>query len=219
MRPKFIPREDFRAYLTGGNLNKWLRVDGLQVTSYIARCERQGTPIPFSLVGGLKRWRLLNIVAKARANCLSITPAEKLEVVQSIVELKQIRENLHTEVMEEKHVLSLQDSSSRLTKKGLLSKEEIVAGCLEIPNHCGVYFLLLKNEIVYVGQSVAVYRRINEHLASKRFERIAYIPCDQSELDVLESLYIHLFRPKLNQQKNKYLSAPLSLQQILNATT
>lgn len=69
---------------------------------------------------------------------------------------------------------------------------------------CGIYFLMLKGEVVYVGQSVNVYGRIESHLPSsrktptKQFDGVRVLPCDESMLNELEHRFIAMFRPAQN---------------------
>ncbi len=76
MRPDFIPREVFREYLSGSVLNKYVRVGGILPNSYIVRCEREGRPLPSKMRDGSRVYRLLDIAARAHADCLPISPPE-----------------------------------------------------------------------------------------------------------------------------------------------
>lgn len=80
MRPDFIPREVFREYLSGSVLNKYVRVGGIQANSYIARCDREGHPLPSKMREGSRVYRLLDIVARARADCVAISPPESKKI-------------------------------------------------------------------------------------------------------------------------------------------
>ena len=61
----------------------------------------------------------------------------------------------------------------------------------------GVYFLYKKDEVVYVGQSVDIERRITEH-PDKKFDSFKYIECNVDELDSLEERCIKEIKPKYN---------------------
>lgn len=102
--------------------------------------------------------------------------------------------------------------SAAMTGKVLLRAEEIAMKALPYAKATGIYFLLDGDEVVYVGQSVNVYSRIEDH-TDKRFDRYAFIPCAVDVLDRLESLYIHCLRPKLNGDilgsNEKYAPIPL----------
>jgi hypothetical protein len=114
---------------------------------------------------------------------------------------------------------AMQAVSCALTNKALLPEEDIVRASLPWEKSSGVYFLIADREIVYVGQSVNVYSRIDEHAKGKDFDRYAYVPCPIEMLDKLESLYIHCLRPRLNGSLNgsngKVKNAPISLELLL----
>ena len=63
----------------------------------------------------------------------------------------------------------------------------------------GIYFLINDDEVVYVGQSSRISRRIPEHLTSKKFNRIFLLIVSEN-IDKLEMNYIHKFKPKYNKQ-------------------
>lgn len=64
----------------------------------------------------------------------------------------------------------------------------------------GIYFLICDEEIVYVGKSVNVKTRLDQHSINpdKNFNRYFAILCDKEELNSLEAHYILRFRPKYN---------------------
>jgi hypothetical protein len=63
----------------------------------------------------------------------------------------------------------------------------------------GVYFLIQRGEVVYVGQSKNVFHRLARHVRDGRdFEAFNVITCPESELDALESQYIIAFAPRMN---------------------
>lgn len=80
-----------------------------------------------------------------------------------------------------------------------LSPTEIVRRSLPADHLSGVYFLLKADEVVYVGQSVNMYRRVEAHrLQGKDFDRVTYLPAREEVLRELEMVYIHLYRPAQN---------------------
>jgi len=83
MRPDFIPREVFRAYMVGTALNRYVRVGGIQPYSYIVRSEREGRPLPSKMKDGSRVYRLLDVVARARADCLEVSPPEPKKTAES----------------------------------------------------------------------------------------------------------------------------------------
>jgi len=109
--------------------------------------------------------------------------------------------------------------SAKLTGNNLLREHQIAKAAAPWARATGVYFLLLGDEVVYVGQSVNIHARIAQH-TGKTFDRYAYVPCLADQLDVLESLYIHCLQPKLNLYGHHgEACAPLTLQKLLRATS
>jgi len=212
-RPDFIPRELFRVPLSAGKLNKLFRAGKNQASTYVYRCREQGRPIK-----DVNGWhRPLDVISRARADCIDIRPPLDLELKQSIEELKCELKQLQGQVGNARHSLEVQSASSVLTKATLLNEEEIVAGKMDLPVRSGVYFLIRHFEVVYVGQSINVFGRIGQHAASKEFDSFSFIPAHPLELDVLESLYIHTLHPPLNAKRNSgHSAAPLRLDEILN---
>ena len=81
-----------------------------------------------------------------------------------------------------------------------------VLGLAQIPNNSyqpGVYFLCKDDEVIYVGQSVSIHGRIQSHKQHKDFDRAYLLPIPESELDEIESAFIHFLKPPLN-GGNKY---------------
>lgn len=70
----------------------------------------------------------------------------------------------------------------------------------------GVYFLMNGSDVVYVGVSVCVNRRIHAHMvgthstAKKDFARFVCIPTPVEELFQKERIFIRIFDPPLNKQ-------------------
>lgn len=93
---------------------------------------------------------------------------------------------------------------------GLLSADEIIAQATPHQKTCGVYFLVLGKEVVYVGQSEDVHSRISAHERTKEFDSTFVVPCEQSGLSHMESRYIVSLRPRLNYSANGTLVLPLS---------
>lgn len=71
--------------------------------------------------------------------------------------------------------------------------------------HCGIYFLIDKKTVVYVGQSNNIMSRISGH-SVKKYTSIIYIECDKEELDKLETDYIIAFNPKYNKTHDSAIS-------------
>jgi len=98
--------------------------------------------------------------------------------------------------------------------KGDLPKEISHITCIQdldryASNSCGIYFLILEGQVVYVGQSLNSGSRLLEHLRemrrgkrrfaeSKKFDRVLFRRCSPSDLDRLERALIRLLRPRFN---------------------
>lgn len=108
--------------------------------------------------------------------------------------------------------------STQLTGLTLLHESQIVAAAKSLDIFCGVYFLVKNSRVVYVGQSLNVFSRIAQHAALKRdFDSIAWVPCDQDNLDKLESLYIQVLQPEMNGNggSNGTKTAPIKIDELL----
>lgn len=88
----------------------------------------------------------------------------------------------------------------------------------ELFGKMGVYFLFKGDDVVYVGQSKNILRRVGDHTETKDFDSFGYIVCpvlfgydgpnikekqiasrqNSFCLDILESYYIDLLSPPLN---------------------
>jgi hypothetical protein len=145
--------------------------------------------------------------------------AIKEEGVRHFYGLTDQIQNLKIKLANLRTMEAMQAVSCALTNKALLPEEDIVRASLPWEKSSGVYFLIADREVVYVGQSVNVYSRIDEHAKGKKFDRYAYVPCPIEMLDKLESLYIHCLRPRLNGSLNgsngKVKHAPISLELLL----
>jgi len=60
-----------------------------------------------------------------------------------------------------------------------------------------VYFLVKKREVVYIGQSLNLLRRLAQH-GEKDFDEVYYLPVSESEMITTEKVLIRDFNPKLN---------------------
>lgn len=61
-----------------------------------------------------------------------------------------------------------------------------------------IYFLLLDENVVYVGQTKTGISRPLSHENNKMFNSIKIIECDKEELDYLEDKYIAKYKPVYN---------------------
>lgn len=64
-----------------------------------------------------------------------------------------------------------------------------------------IYFLLVDNEVVYVGQTQHGLRRPFQHF-DKEFNEIKFFHCPSNELDYWEDCYIQKYKPIYNKQCN-----------------
>lgn len=66
--------------------------------------------------------------------------------------------------------------------------------------YCGIYFLILGDEIVYVGQSVDVLGRINTHYreGQKQFDSYSFVKVPAEDLCNQEAKYIAEINPEYN---------------------
>ena len=72
----------------------------------------------------------------------------------------------------------------------------------------GVYFLFKKDKLIYIGESISIFRRIYSHIKNKDFDSYSFIKCD-SKVDIveLEKKLIIKYRPILNiKHKTKSLN-------------
>lgn len=213
-RPSFIDRRDFRRWMTIHSMSKILGVGGITSSGYIHRCDREGRPI--------KRFgnklRPLDVVARARASGLEIHPprARKVEIDVAVLEAEVKRLSRRRDEL--KHSMAQAELSMTLTGKALLREPEIVAASQPMPELSGIYFLISEGRVMYVGQSTNVINRVSTHAKSRAFESFAFCPCSPEELDVFESLYIHLLQPPENGRLTGRSAgspyAPLSLDTI-----
>lgn len=100
----------------------------------------------------------------------------------------------------------------------LLSEQEILEECenFDMDGACGVYFLIKNGRVSYVGQSVNVYARLAVYKKDVDFDKFCYIHCPKQQLNLLESIYIHLLRPPMNKEDKKKRHAPMTMDQILS---
>lgn len=83
----------------------------------------------------------------------------------------------------------------------LLGLNELLARARQgTDEFCGVYFLIYRREVVYVGSSVHVLHRVRTHQRSEKgfFTHWAFVECEEQSLDAVERAYILALRPRLN---------------------
>lgn len=68
----------------------------------------------------------------------------------------------------------------------------------------GIYFLLLNNKVVYIGQTKNLKQRISSHKGKKKFDSFRVFPCNVEKLLMYERRWIVKFQPEYNiRKKNK----------------
>ena len=159
------------------------------------------------------------IAAKAHATARARREAEKTARQDALKYAGGLRETiavLECRLAALERMETMNAVSAVVTGKALLRANEIANAAMPWAKATGVYFLLDGDEVVYVGQAVNVYSRIGQH-TNKRFDRYAFVPCSVEALDLLESLYIHCLRPRLNgMQTNGANCAPITLTALLD---
>lgn len=79
------------------------------------------------------------------------------------------------------------------------TKDQVLSAGIPCVGHCGIYFLIADNDVIYVGQSIDVFGRIARHRRDGRmFDSFAFMPCAKDRLDKTEAAYILAFMPWLN---------------------
>jgi len=224
--PDWFDRSQLRTPSTRGQLDKLMRVDGIAVSSWLARRERQGRPVGArwradKLIATKLLWRPLDVLAAARADNVPITPLSEValqltlgELVTEVNRLIGVRDELLKDIqsMEVMHRLSAIPTLQSGKRRRLVSRAEILAVAEPASRTapCGVYFLLQGDDLVYVGQSTDVHSRVRNH--EKEYDRVAWVEVDIPYLDIVESLYIHALSPRLNK------AVPLSIEELFEAT-
>jgi hypothetical protein len=81
----------------------------------------------------------------------------------------------------------------------LLTPQRILLNAIKMPpqNRSGIYFLIFKSEIIYIGRAINVYIRICGH-GDKRFDSWAWVPCPTAKQKKVERAYLDKFLPPLN---------------------
>jgi predicted GIY-YIG superfamily endonuclease len=102
----------------------------------------------------------------------------------------------------------------------LLDLEALLAKSQPMPKPLvGIYFLILRDEIVYVGQSTNILLRIAEHQKQgKVFDRFSFVLVPADHLDEHEAEYIVKFSPRGNKRlpSNSTWATLIGLMRILD---
>lgn len=153
----------------------------------------------------------LKAAATRRANADARNEAQRRKrlLVDEIEELEKRRDSLMAHCANS-------TLAAELTGSGLCAESVLVKKSVAWKAVCGVYFLIKDQKVIYVGQSVDIFRRISNHATKIDFDRIAYEPCKEQYLDWLESVYIHFLQPPLNgRRRSGIINAPIPLHLIV----
>ena len=108
------------------------------------------------------------------------------------------------------------DKSKEIVKYNIKSnknKQKFIQILENLPNECGVYYIHneQKNEIIYIGRSKSIRKRINQHLTGKSSKsikiqiEISSVTYEISGNELISSLKeteeIRIHKPKLNKKK------------------
>lgn len=247
--PEFVGQGIIQEYLRPHEMNKLFCLknnsESILPSSFIAKADRLHWGLDFGLDNPrkpgmansdkVKVYRILDVAQLAFDKGYQIVKARDKPKPQKTQESHQYHTSFMTygELKDLKNQINECEKTLRLTtgdfsdygivtkqpQFALLSKETLVQQAKSNLAVCGIYFLIKGDEIVYIGQSVNIFARMNGH-ANKDYDAITFVPCDKSELDILESLYILAYQPKLNgrtgNRNQGRISSPLSLQQIID---
>lgn len=194
--------------LTISEWSKRVKVGGKTFSGWIGWLNRMGRPLKiYRGPDGVKRYRVGEVIAIAKATCSDfqrLVPPDDLDVV-SLLKLGERTASPHQ--------LSAADLSVAINSESLRTEAEIVerAKKSEVAGMSGVYFLVRNGRVIYVGQSTNVYGRVYYHMSQreKPFDSWCFVPCPPDRLDLIESLYIHSLKPKLNGRIGDKLLAPI----------
>ena len=219
MRPNFIQRDIFRAYITPTVMNKHIRVDGILAASYISKMGKSSRPIKCYEQHGVRLWRIIDVVARANAEGHDVTPSRLVELRMDVEFLEARKSQLEKEIGVTKHRIEADILSQAISGATLLDERDIVAGMISDFQCSGVYFLIKGHRVVYVGQATNVFRRVSDHAGAKDFDGFTFISCKPESLNAIESLYIHYLKPQLNGRlpNGRGFYAPLRLDELFTA--
>ena len=75
-------------------------------------------------------------------------------------------------------------------------------------NISGIYFLIKKKRVVYIGRTIDLMGRLLSHqVYSGDYDSIRIIPCDPADFSKYENRWITKFRPKYNRNGWKNLKS------------
>lgn len=100
----------------------------------------------------------------------------------------------------------------------ILTKEAVFKDAVSYDGNPCIYFLIRDEAIVYVGQTVDLTRRINEHKreGKKDFDSFSSASVKGRDLDKVESLCILYYRPIYNERVDREVNIPLSKSSLIS---
>lgn len=219
-RPAGLEHIGPRDMLTSAQMQKAFRVGGITPQAFIGRCAREGRAIKvYRCARGVQHFRFGEIVARANAQNLEVTPLEA-----DTPETRPPEKKVLTLIESfERDPLKAQEIARQFVGRSLRSGREIAEFAAKsggIEELSGVYFLVHEGKVVYVGQSYNVHGRVAAHKRGKTFDSWCYVQCTgRRKMNMLESLYIHYLQPEQNGRLggSDVLSVPMDLKTILKA--
>ncbi len=133
-----------------------------------------------------KRLRLLNSLTEEAADRIIQSLSSEIE---SYAELKAARD---------RRTLQRNHNQIQVPHTQLRNLTELIEKRKLYETSCGVYFLFEGDEIIYIGQSHNIFRRLEEHQKRFFFSHFSYILTTEEDLIQLEVSYLNVFRPRLN---------------------
>jgi len=151
---------------------------------------------PFTSSFEIHQTKSEKILRQTRRNFLELASEYEERVNDINYELELLAELNDLDVSwNEKHVQTVATLLRRRGGKDLLTLKRL-------PNYennlSGIYFLILDDKIMYVGQSANILDRIGTHNRKWNFESFKYILCRPDQSNNLERLYIKFLQPPWN---------------------
>jgi len=87
-------------------------------------------------------------------------------------------------------------------KDNLIDLRQLKKHKVNTTKYIGIYFLFYKEELIYIGQSVNILARIEQHKKDKVFDTFCFKRVDKRRLDSVEKECIQYYMPKLNDIHN-----------------
>jgi hypothetical protein len=174
-----------------------IRIGSWQFGTWIGRRRYAGNPVPFLLnPHGHRIYERATIAREAIRDGLTVTLLSLADRLP-----KDIRETLDKAIAMNNVHAAEASKWRRLYEQGEPSEAWVKSSrqlfhLRPVEPGPGIYFLSNGGEIVYIGKSRNVAKRIAGH--SKEFDEIAMLSLPISGLDYWEGIYIQMFKPKLN---------------------